>query len=135
MPRYIDADELIKKIFPYDGVDKKEYSINAQAVYNAIRNMPIVTLGIQEGEIKPIKTGKKMRPNCDNCKHIHSDICLTCVSTYNRLTSTSTTPSNWEAIPDEQKYFLTPSDVAKMSPQEVKENYDLIIESMREWNK
>jgi hypothetical protein len=32
----------------------------------------------------------------------------------------------------EEKY-LTPSDVRKMTPQEVKENYDLIIESMRRW--
>lgn len=67
MPRYIDADELIKKIFPYDGVDKKEYSINAQAVYN---------------------DGKK---------------------------------------------YLTPSEVRKMTPKEVKENYDLIVQSMKYW--
>ena len=31
-----------------------------------------------------------------------------------------------------QKYF-TPSDVRKMSPKEVKENYDLIIQSMKYW--
>ena len=38
--RYIDADALIKKIFPYDGVDKKGYSINAKAVADAIANIP-----------------------------------------------------------------------------------------------
>ena len=38
--RYIDADELIKKIFPYDVVDKKEYAINAYAVYDAIQKTP-----------------------------------------------------------------------------------------------
>lgn len=36
MPRYIDADALIKKLFPYDVVDKKCYSINAEAVYKGI---------------------------------------------------------------------------------------------------
>lgn len=38
MARYIDADELIKKIFPYDVADKKRYAINAEAVYKAIQN-------------------------------------------------------------------------------------------------
>ena len=40
MPRYIDANALIKKIFPYDIVDKKDYSINAKAVADAIDNIP-----------------------------------------------------------------------------------------------
>ena len=31
-----------------------------------------------------------------------------------------------------EKYF-TPSEVRKMSPKEVKENYDLIIQSMERW--
>ena len=31
--------------------------------------------------------------------------------------------------------YLTPSDVKKMTPREVKENYDLIIQSMGRWNK
>lgn len=39
MARYIDADELIKKIFPYDVVDKKRYAINAEVVYKAIQNV------------------------------------------------------------------------------------------------
>lgn len=39
MARYIDADGLIKKIFPYDVVDKKIYAINAEAVYKAIQNV------------------------------------------------------------------------------------------------
>lgn len=29
--------------------------------------------------------------------------------------------------------YLSPSEVKKMTPREVKENYDLIIESMRRW--
>ena len=38
--RYIDADRLIKTIFPLDCVDKKHYAINAQAVFDAIKNAP-----------------------------------------------------------------------------------------------
>lgn len=40
MARYIDADALIKKIFPYDVVDKKCYTINAKAVEDAIAKTP-----------------------------------------------------------------------------------------------
>ena len=40
MARYIDADELYKKIFPLDVVDKRRYSINAKAVAEAIVDMP-----------------------------------------------------------------------------------------------
>ena len=29
--------------------------------------------------------------------------------------------------------YLTPSDVRKMTPKEVKENYDLIVQSMKYW--
>lgn len=38
MARYIDADSLLKRVFPYDLVDKKQYALNAQAVYNAIES-------------------------------------------------------------------------------------------------
>lgn len=40
MPRYIDAEALIKKIFPYEVIDKKDYSINAEAIYKAIEEAP-----------------------------------------------------------------------------------------------
>ena len=40
MPRYVDADALIKKIFPYDVVDKKCYSINAKMIYEEIQKSP-----------------------------------------------------------------------------------------------
>lgn len=55
MERYIDADELIKKIFPYDVVDKKRYAINAEAVYKAIQ---IVTAA---DVVKVVR--------CKDCKH------------------------------------------------------------------
>lgn len=42
-----------------------------------------------------------------------------------------------DRAPDEQpievKQFLTPEEVRKMAPREVKENYDLILQSMRRW--
>lgn len=44
MARYIDADRLIKTIFPFDCVDKKHYSINAQAVFDAIKNAPTANI-------------------------------------------------------------------------------------------
>lgn len=40
------------------------------------------------------------------------------------------------ALTNEEKVsekYLTPSEVRKMSPKEVKENYDLIIQSMKYW--
>ena len=40
MARYIDADELYKKIFPLDLVDKRLYTINAKAVADAIAKTP-----------------------------------------------------------------------------------------------
>ena len=40
MARYIDADALIKKIFPYDVVDKKCYTINAKMIYEEIQKAP-----------------------------------------------------------------------------------------------
>jgi hypothetical protein len=38
--RLIDADALIKKIFPYDVVDKKCYTINAKMIHEAIKEAP-----------------------------------------------------------------------------------------------
>ena len=40
MSRYIDEEILIKKMFPYDIVDKRLYSINAKAIYEAIKSAP-----------------------------------------------------------------------------------------------
>ena len=54
MARYIDAEALIKKIFPYDTVDKAQYSINAKAVYEAIQSMPT------EGVVEEAKHGEWM---------------------------------------------------------------------------
>lgn len=38
--RYVYADALIKKVFPYDVVDKKCYTINAKTIYEAIQEAP-----------------------------------------------------------------------------------------------
>jgi hypothetical protein len=40
MARYIDADLLLERIYPYNGVDKSKYAINAKAVFEAIRKSP-----------------------------------------------------------------------------------------------
>lgn len=37
---YIEKEELLKTIFPYNGVDKKTYTINAKAVETAILDAP-----------------------------------------------------------------------------------------------
>lgn len=42
--RPIDADALIKKIFPYDVVDKKCYTINAKMIHEAIKEAPTVDI-------------------------------------------------------------------------------------------
>lgn len=54
MARYIDADALIKKIFPYDIVDKKDYSINAKAVADAIDNIPTADV-VPKSEVEELK--------------------------------------------------------------------------------
>lgn len=54
MPRYIDADALIKKIFPYDVVDPKDYSINAYAIYKAIEDAPTVNVTTMNEAAKEI---------------------------------------------------------------------------------
>jgi hypothetical protein len=38
--RLIDADALLKKLFPYKVVDKKNCAINAYAVEKIIKDMP-----------------------------------------------------------------------------------------------
>lgn len=69
MARYIDADELIKKIFPYDVVDKKRYAINAEAVYKAIQNVTTADVA----EVVRCKDCKKWRETEDEeflfCMH------------------------------------------------------------------
>ena len=39
MPKYIDAEALKKKLFPF-AADKSSYSINAKSVYKTIEKMP-----------------------------------------------------------------------------------------------
>lgn len=58
MARYIDADLLLKKLFPYDVVDKKQYAINAQAVYNAIE-------GASTADVVPKSEAERWRYSCE----------------------------------------------------------------------
>jgi predicted KAP-like P-loop ATPase len=39
-----------------------------------------------------------------------------------------------ESLAGLEKHLLTPSDVRKMTPDQVKENYELILESMESWS-
>ena len=55
--RYIDADALIKKIFPYDVVDKKYYTINAKAVADAIDNAPTADV-VPKSEVERLEKEK-----------------------------------------------------------------------------
>ena len=69
MARYIDADALIKKIFPYNVVDKKLYCINAQAVYNAISKTPTADV-VPKAEVEEL---------------VHKLECLLCHATGGKL--------------------------------------------------
>lgn len=57
--RLIDADALLRKLFPYNVVDKKNCSINAYAVEKTILDMPV-----HNREIKNL---------CNTC--LHHDVC------------------------------------------------------------
>lgn len=58
----IDREKLLKKLFPYDFVDKKTYSINAKTVCDAIENAPSVE-----------SRGIPITDFCANC--IHKKVC------------------------------------------------------------
>ena len=67
MSRYIDADALIKKVFPYDVADPKCYSINAKAVYEEIRRSPTADV-VEVVRCKDCRysfIGRDNRLNCD----------------------------------------------------------------------
>ena len=59
MARYIDADGLIKKVFPYDVVDKKCYTINAKRIYEAIQEAPTADV-VPRSEVEILKVRLEM---------------------------------------------------------------------------
>lgn len=59
MARYIDADSLLKRMFPYDLVDKKQYALNAQAVYNVIESSSVADV------VEVVR--------CKDCGHLTED--------------------------------------------------------------
>lgn len=61
----IDRQALLRKLFPYEVVDKKNCAINAYAVEKAILDMPVIN--------------KEIKLLCDDC--IHYRVC------YPRLTA------------------------------------------------
>ena len=56
----IDRQALLRKLFPYEVVDKKSCAINAYAVEKAILGMP--------------QMNREIKPLCDSC--IHFNVCL-----------------------------------------------------------
>lgn len=81
MPRYIDADALIKKIFPYDLVDEKCYSINAKAVHEEIKKAPTADVilrselavhSVQDAAtiLNLQESNKKLEAEVERLKHI-----------------------------------------------------------------
>ena len=47
----IDRQALLRKLFPYDVVDKRNCAINAYAVEKAILDMPVITrMGVTESD-------------------------------------------------------------------------------------
>ena len=46
---------------------------------------------------------EKEKQDCSNCNHKNSNLCKNCVITYDRVTNTSSTPSNWKPIAEPQK--------------------------------
>lgn len=85
MPEYIERGALIKKIFPYDSVDKKACSINAKAVYEEIRKA-------QTADVVEVRHGEwgfdGMGWTCSECGEyalcktaqlqVHSQYCPNC---------------------------------------------------------
>lgn len=56
----IDRQALLRKLFPYEVVDKKNCVINAYAVEKTILEAPTM--------------GREIKPLCDGC--IHFEVCL-----------------------------------------------------------
>ena len=56
----IDRQALLRKLFPYEVVDKKNCAINAYAVEKAILEAPTM--------------GREIQPLCNSCGHF--DVCL-----------------------------------------------------------
>lgn len=55
----IDRQALLRKLFPYEVVDKKNCAINAYAVEKAILDAPAM--------------GREIKPPCNDC--IHYEVC------------------------------------------------------------
>ena len=58
--RYIDADELYKKLYPLDLADKRKYTINAKAVADAIANIPTADV-VPKSESLPLDVHEALK--------------------------------------------------------------------------
>ena len=69
MSRYIDADALIKRFFPYDVADPKCYSINAKAVYEEIRRSPTADV-VEVVRCKDCKYCRTLKDGGSQCERL-----------------------------------------------------------------
>jgi hypothetical protein len=68
MPRYIDANMLLKKIYPLDLVDKRLYTINAKAVEDAIAKTPTADVVPKSEYIQQIAEVQGLRAELEEVK-------------------------------------------------------------------
>ena len=68
MPRYIDADKLIDKIFPIGLIDNGNYGINAKAVKVVIDRTPTADVAevVRCKDCIYWENGKDYTPYCNN---------------------------------------------------------------------
>lgn len=69
MAEYINKEELLKKIFPYNIVDKSQYSINAKAVEKAIMEFPASTEFVSVVRCKNCEYGRDLGMAGIWCEH------------------------------------------------------------------
>jgi hypothetical protein len=77
MARYIDADLLLERIYPYNGVDQSKYAINAKAVFEAIRKSPtadvVEVVRCKDCKYKTVTSDGEYNPEDIVCEYFMSD--------------------------------------------------------------
>ena len=101
----IDRQALLRKLFPYEVVDKKNCAINAYAVEKAILDAPAM--------------GREIKPLCNDC--IHYDVC------YPRLKVESGEILNLTFC----QFYKTNKSNAKL--QEATEYLEMVLENWVTW--
>lgn len=73
---YIERGALRKKIFPYEGIDKAKYAINAKAVEAAINGTPTADV-VEVVRCKDCKYGRPIDKTKEPEKYFKGD-CIVC---------------------------------------------------------